>query len=116
MSNAKIIEVNLSECYLRNTNLEKNPTNHKSSQFYQKVFESIKNKGIVNPLTVVKKKDKYEVCLGNNRYLAAKELGITKVKVLIVPNNEVKTLKNSYHFYQNIESFIHHSPKKNNIT
>jgi ParB-like chromosome segregation protein Spo0J len=56
MSDAKIIEVNLSECYLRNIRLENNPTNQKSSQFYQKVFESIKNKGIINPLTVVKKK------------------------------------------------------------
>ena len=56
MSDAKIIEVNLSEYYLRNTRLENNPTNQKSSQFYQKVFESIKNKGIINPLTVVKKK------------------------------------------------------------
>ena len=116
MSNAKIIEVNLSECYLRNNRLENNPTNQKSSQFYQKVFESIKNKGIINPLTVVKKKDRYEVCLGNNRYLAAKELGITRVKVLIVPNDEVKTLRNSYHFYENIDDFIHHPPKKSNIT
>ena len=48
--------------------------------------------------------------------MAAKELGITRVKVLIVPNDEVKTLRNSYHFYENIDDFIHHPPKKSNIT
>ena len=112
MDKYKIITVDISQCYLRNKKLENNPENQKKGEFYQKVLESIKEDGMKNPLTGVEKNGKYEIALGNNRYLAAKELGITKVKVIVVPNDEVKTLRDSYNYYEDIEGFFIPIPKK----
>ena len=75
-------KVKLSSCYLRNRGLELNPKNQKQTTLYKNVFESIKEKGLINPLTVVVDGDRYKVCIGNNRYLACKELGIEEVNIV----------------------------------
>ena len=68
---------------------------------------------IVNEKTRLEeiKKSLNEIALGNNRYLAAKELGIESVKVVVVPNDEVKTLRDSYSHYEDVDNFFIPRPK-----
>jgi len=80
--------VPIEKLFLRNQQLQKNPSSQKESPFYQKVRDSIKNRGIVNPLLCIETSEcegqKYMCCIGNNRYLAAHELGIKEVPIKIV--------------------------------
>ena len=45
--------------------------------------ESIKNYGIINPILVRKKEDKYEIIAGERRFRAAQIVGLTEVPVII---------------------------------
>ena len=76
--------VPIEKVFLRNKNLEAQPWNQKESPFYQRVKDSIKKKGIINPLLCIQEGDRYKCCIGNNRYLAAHELGIKEVPVKII--------------------------------
>ena len=82
--------VPIEKVFLRNQQLQKNPHNQRTSPFYQKVRDSIKEKGIINPLLCIQEGDRYKCCIGNNRYLAALELGIKEVPVKII-TSEVPT-------------------------
>ncbi len=86
--------VPIEKVFLRNKNLEAQPWNQKESPFYQRVKDSIKKKGIINPLLCIQEGDRYKCCIGNNRYLAAHELGIKEVPVKIitseVPNDMMR--------------------------
>jgi ParB-like chromosome segregation protein Spo0J len=62
------------------------------SPFYQKVRDSIKKKGIVNPLLCIPEGDRYKCCIGNNRWLAAHELGIKEVPVKVITSEVPKDL------------------------
>ena len=80
--------VPIEKVFLRNQQLQQNPHNQTTSPFYQKVRDSMKKRGMVNPLLVIEKEEcngqKYMCCIGNNRYLAALELGYKEVPVKIV--------------------------------
>ena len=86
--------VPIEKVFLRNKNLEAQPWNQKESPFYQRVKAAIKKKGIINPLLCIQEGDRYKCCIGNNRYLAAHELGIKEVPVKIitseVPNDMMR--------------------------
>ena len=86
--------VPIEKVFLRNKNLEAQPENQRTSPFYKKVRDSMKKRGMVNPLLVIEKEEcngqKYMCCIGNNRYLAALELGIKEVPVKII-TSEVPT-------------------------
>ena len=86
--------VPIEKVFLRNQQLRKNPNTQRESPFYQKVRDSIKKKGIINPLLCIQEGDRYKCCIGNNRYLAALELGIKEVPVQVitseVPNDMMK--------------------------
>ena len=88
--------VPIEKVFLRNKNLEAQPENQKTSPFYQKVRDSMKEKGMVNPLLCIETKEcegqKYMCCIGNNRYLAALELGIKEVPVKIVTSEVPRDL------------------------
>ena len=88
--------VPIAKVFLRNKSLEAHPSNQRTSPFYKKVRDSIKNRGIVNPLLVIEKEEcngqKYMCCIGNNRYLAALELGIKEVPIKIVTSEVPKDL------------------------
>ena len=88
--------VPIEKVFLRNQQLQKNPNNQKESLFYKKVRDSIKKRGMVNPLLVIEKEEcngqKYMCCIGNNRYLAAHELGIKEVPIKIVTSEVPKDL------------------------
>ena len=86
--------VPIEKVFLRNQQLQKNPHNQTTSPFYKKVRDSMKKRGMINPLLCIQKGDRYKCCIGNNRYLAALELGIKEVPVQVitseVPNDMMK--------------------------
>jgi len=84
--------VPIEKVFLRNKNLEAQPENQKTSPFYQKVRDSMKKRGMVNPLLCIQEEDRYKCCIGNNRYLAALELGIKEVPVKIITSEIPKDL------------------------
>ena len=95
--------VPIEKVFLRNQQLQKNPHNQKESPFYKKVRDSIKKRGMVNPLLVIEKEEcngqKYMCCIGNNRYLAALELGIKEVPIKIVTSEVPKDLMSATEDY-----------------
>ena len=84
--------VSIEKLFLRNQQLQNNPNSQKESPFYQKVRDSMKKRGMVNPLLCIQEGDRYKCCIGNNRYLAALELGIKEVPVKIVTSEVPKDL------------------------
>jgi len=86
--------VSIEKVFLRNQQLQKNPHNQTESPFYKKVRDSIKKRGMINPLLCIQEGERYKCCIGNNRYLAAHELGIKEVPVKVitseVPNDMMK--------------------------
>ena len=84
--------VPIEKVFLRNPHLRKNPNSQRESPFYQKVRDSMKKRGMVNPLLCIQEEERYKCCIGNNRYLAALELGIKEVPVKIVTSEVPKDL------------------------
>jgi len=76
--------VPIEKVFLRNQKLQNNPHNQTESPFYQKVRDSMKKKGMINPLLCIQEGDRYKCCIGNNRYLAAHELGYKEVPVKVI--------------------------------
>ena len=76
--------VPIEKVFLRNKSLEAQPWNQRESSFYKKVRDSMKKRGMVNPLLCIQEGERYKCCIGNNRYLAAIELGIKEVPVRII--------------------------------
>ena len=84
--------VPIEKVFLRNQQLQKNPHNQTESPFYKKVRDSMKKRGMVNPLLCIQEEERYKCCIGNNRYLAALELGIKEVPVKIIISEVPKDL------------------------
>jgi len=84
--------VPIEKVFLRNQQLQKSPHNQTETPFYKKVRDSIKKRGMVNPLLCIQEGDRYKCCIGNNRYLAALELGIKEVPVKIITSEVPKDL------------------------
>ena len=82
--------VPIEKVFLRNKNLEAKPSDQRESPFYKKVRDSMKKRGMINPLLCIQEGDYYKCCIGNNRYLAAHELGYKEVPVKII-TSEVPT-------------------------
>ena len=76
--------VPIEKLFLRNQPLQKNPKGQKRSPFYKKVRDSMKKKGMVNPLLCIQEGERYKICIGNNRYLAGLELGHKEMPVKII--------------------------------
>ena len=89
--------VPIEKVFLRNKSLEAQPENQRTSPFYKKVRDSMKKRGMVNPLLCIETEEcegqKYMCCIGNNRYLAAHELGIKEVPVKIVTSEVPNDLR-----------------------
>ena len=97
------LKVPKEKLYLRNRNLELNPSNQKQSSLYKKVKDHIKKTGyIINPLLVVKDGDRYKVLYGNNRYLSGLELGFTEFPIQVLENDEVSTIREAAKNYKEI--------------
>ena len=88
--------VSIEKVFLRNQQLQNNPSGQKESSFYQKVRDSMKKEGMINPLLCIETEEcegqKYMCCIGNNRFLAAHELGMKEVPIKIVTSEVPKDL------------------------
>ena len=88
--------VPIEKLFLRNQQLQQNPHNQRTSPFYKKVRDSIKKKGMINPLLCIETEEcegqKYMCCIGNNRFLVAHELGMKEVPIKIVTSEVPKDL------------------------
>ena len=91
--------VPIEKVFLRNQKIQDNPHNQRRSPFYQKVRDSIKKKGMINPLLCIQEGDRYKCCIGNNRYLAAHELGIKEVPIKIVTSEVPEDLMSATEDY-----------------
>jgi hypothetical protein len=97
------LKVKREKLYLRNRNLESNPTNQKKSILYIKVRDHINKTGyIINPLLVVEDGAMYKVVYGNNRYLAGVELGLKEFPIKILKNEEVLTIREAAKSYKEV--------------
>jgi ParB-like chromosome segregation protein Spo0J len=84
--------VPIEKVFLRNQQLQKNPSHQKESLFYKQVRDSMKKKGMINPLLCIQEGERYICCIGNNRFLAAHELGMKEVPIKIVTSEVPKDL------------------------
>ena len=84
--------VPIEKVFLRNQQLQQNPHNQTTTSFYKRVRDSMKKKGMVNPLLCIQEGDRYKCCIGNNRWLAAHELGIKEVPVKVITSEVPKDL------------------------
>ena len=91
--------VPIEKVFLRNQNLQRNPNTQRESPFYQKVRDSIKKRGMINPLLCIQEGDRYKCCIGNNRWLAAHELGYKEVPVKIITSEVPQDLMSATEDY-----------------
>ena len=91
--------VPIEKLFLRNQQLRKNPNTQRESPFYKRVRDSMKKRGMVNPLLCIQEEERYKCCIGNNRYLAALELGIKEVPVKIVTSEVPQDLMSATEDY-----------------
>ena len=91
--------VPIEKVFLRNQKLQKNPNSQRESPFYKKVRDSIKKIGMVNPLLCIQEGERYKICIGNNRYLAALELGIKEAPVKIITSEVPQDLRSAIEDY-----------------
>jgi len=84
--------VPIEKLFLRNQKLQRNPNSQRESPFYQKVRDSMKKEGMINPLLCIKEEEQYKICIGNNRYLAGLELGYKEMPVKVVTSEVPKDL------------------------
>jgi len=84
--------VPIEKVFLRNQQVANKPENQRGSPFYKKVRDSMKKRGMVNPLLCIQEGDRYKCCIGNNRWLAAHELGLKEVPVKIITSEVPKDL------------------------
>jgi len=73
--------------------LEHSPHNQKQTNLYKKVLASFKKHGQINPLICTQEGEKYQVCVGNNRFLAGVELGLKEFDIVVVPDEDRKRFK-----------------------
>lgn len=59
-----------------------------SEESIRELAESIKQKGILQPILVRRRDDKYEIIAGERRYLSAKFLGMNKLPAIILDVDE----------------------------
>ena len=91
--------VPIEKLFLGRKKLQQNPDPQKKSSFYKRVRDSIKKRGMVNPLLCIQEGERYKICGGNNRYLAAHELGIKEVPVKIVTSEVPQDLMSATEDY-----------------
>ena len=91
------MKVPLERIFLDNRRVEAQPWNQRQSPFYKRVRDSIKKKGMINPLLCMETEEcegqKYKCCTGKNRYLAAHELGIKEVPIKIITSQAPKDIR-----------------------
>jgi len=70
-------------------------------EFFNKIVSDVEKNGLINPLICLEKNGNFEIIVGNNRYFAAKKLGITKIDIEVIPENNSKYIKQIIKKYKN---------------
>lgn len=81
-----IIDINISDLEISDINVRKTGINN-----IEELAESIKKNGLINPITVIKKSDKYEIITGQRRYLAMKSLHKKTITCNVIECNDDNT-------------------------
>ena len=81
MSNYTEIPIKL--LYVSNKNVRKNIDNDDEETNLENLAQDINNNGLINPLSVRKIKDKYEIYAGQRRFKAIEKLGWKKIPCII---------------------------------
>ncbi len=89
MGEKKIIEVSI-DSILPNPY---QPRLHFSDSALKELADSIKVHGIIQPITVRKKDDHYEIVAGERRFRASKLAGLEKVPVIITDMDDEASAK-----------------------
>jgi ParB family chromosome partitioning protein len=76
----KYEEVSLSKIDISESNVRKSKI---TKEEFDSLVASIKTKGVLQPIILVRKGDRFELPVGQNRFLAAKEAGIEKIPALV---------------------------------
>ncbi len=64
------------------------PRKEFDEELLKELSESIKRYGILQPITLRKKNDKYEIVMGERRYRASKMLGLSEIPAIILDVND----------------------------
>ena len=78
-TSGEIIDVNIDEIIPN----ELQPRKYFDDEKLEELSESIKEKGIIQPIVVTKTTDKYEIIVGERRWRAAKKVGLETLPVIV---------------------------------
>ncbi len=81
---------------------EENVRKTKAREGLEELKQSIKKLGLIHPIIVVKKNGKYELIVGQRRFLACKELGMKEIPAIILGELDSLT-KRFISFSENIQ-------------
>lgn len=63
-----------------------------NDEYISNLADSIQSNGLINPLTIIPKDEKYEIVAGHRRYLACKEAGLRKIPCRIISGDSRKKI------------------------
>ena len=69
------------------------PRKHFNREQMEELTNSIKERGIIQPIVVRKQEDKYEIIAGERRWLASQNAGLHEVPVVVLDVDDVKSLE-----------------------
>ena len=75
----EVRDIQISKIVVSNQNVRKDLNAGNEDTNLDDLANSIKEKGLLSPITVVQKGDTYELIVGQRRYLACKKLGFQKI-------------------------------------
>ena len=75
----KIENIDILKLYISNINVRKTLTGEEDETGISDLANDINTNGLINPITVMVKNDKYEIIAGQRRYLAMKQLNKTHI-------------------------------------
>ncbi len=79
----EVRDIQISKIVVSNQNVRKDLNAGNEDTNLDDLANSIKEKGLLSPITVVQKGDTYELIVGQRRYLACKKLGFQKIPAII---------------------------------
>jgi len=79
----EVENIPISKISISDLNVRKNlDAGHEDSSLYD-LAESIREKGLLNPITVIQKGDSYELVVGQRRFLACQSIGFDTIPAII---------------------------------
>lgn len=86
----KVDNIDINKLYVSNINVRKKLTSEEDETGISDLALDINTNGLINPITVRKQNDKYEIIAGQRRYLAIKQLNFKEIPCNILEINNQK--------------------------